>query len=52
MTPEEMKVFDGEPHYHEAIQLRNWDDAAKDPSAATQSIVDFMLYLEPVVNES
>lgn len=46
MSPEEVQQFEAEPFYQEAIQLRHWDDAAKDPSAETPSMKDFVAVME------
>lgn len=35
MTPDEARRFAAQPWAGDAVQVRRWDDAAKDPSAAT-----------------
>lgn len=46
MSPEEMQRFEAEPYYQEAIRLRHWDDAAKEPSAQTPPMKDFVTFIE------
>lgn len=46
MSPAEIEQFEAEPFYREALQLRHWDDAAKDPSAVTPPIEDFAHLIE------
>ena len=45
MSDEEVLRFRANPHYHLAIQLRRWDDKAKDPALKTKSLEDFVSYL-------
>jgi [1-hydroxy-2-(trimethylamino)ethyl]phosphonate dioxygenase len=45
MAPEEVDAFRANPHYAEAVRLRRYDEAAKDPRAATP---DFDHYLRHV----
>ncbi|MCA9151941.1 MAG: HD domain-containing protein [Planctomycetales bacterium] len=49
MSVTEVTEFEREPYCQAALQLRIWDDTAKDPDAMTQSIVDFLPYLESAV---
>ena len=36
MSPEEMTSFESEPHYREALELRRWDDLAKETEKETK----------------
>lgn len=38
MSAAERAEFERNPHYRDAIELRRWDDQAKDPSAETVSL--------------
>jgi len=40
-TPEEAEVFMARPHAREAVELRRWDDRAKDPEAETDPLDSF-----------
>ena len=46
MSPEEVRQFEDEPFFREAIQLRHWDDAAKDVSMVTPPLEDFATLIE------
>ena len=46
MSPEEVRQFEDEPAFREAIQLRHWDDAAKDVSMVTPPLEDFATLIE------
>jgi len=46
MSPEEIRQFEQEPFYREALQLRHWDDTAKDASAVTPPMEDFATFVE------
>lgn len=37
MTDQEVAVFEAEPYAEQAVRLRRWDDAAKDPTRAVPS---------------
>jgi gamma-butyrobetaine dioxygenase len=41
MDKEQVRAFEAEPHFAEAVALRRWDDAAKDPTAATPPLDHF-----------
>lgn len=43
---EELASFEAEEHWREAVRLRRWDDAAKDPAKKTLPIEDFSPFLE------
>ena len=45
MSPDELKAFRANPHHTEAVRLRRYDEAAKDPRAQTP---DFDHYLRHV----
>jgi phosphonate degradation associated HDIG domain protein len=42
MNLDEVKAFRLEPHYESAVRLRRWDDAAKDPSAVSIAVEEFL----------
>jgi predicted HD phosphohydrolase len=46
MSSEEVRQFEAEPHFRAAVQLRQWDDTAKDPVAVTPTLNDFRPLLE------
>ena len=46
MSTDDCREFESEPFYREALQLRQWDDTAKDASAVTPSLEDFERYIE------
>jgi gamma-butyrobetaine dioxygenase len=41
MDEEQVRAFEAEPYFAEAVALRRWDDAAKDPAAATPPFEHF-----------
>jgi gamma-butyrobetaine dioxygenase len=41
MDAEQVRSFEAEPHHADAVALRHWDDAAKDPDAVTQPFDHF-----------
>jgi gamma-butyrobetaine dioxygenase len=41
MSAEEVRAFERLPHAAAAVQVRRWDEAAKDPTASTPSIEQF-----------
>ena len=45
MSPDEVEQFRANPYYAEAVRLRRYDEAAKDPRATTP---DFDHYLRHV----
>ena len=42
MTQEEIEAFEKNEFYKEAVDLRRWDDLAKDPNLASPSIEHFI----------
>jgi phosphonate degradation associated HDIG domain protein len=48
MNNEELNAFRSHPHFTAAIQLRRWDEAAKDPTMQTPSLEHFAGYLRQV----
>ena len=50
MSDDEVSKFESSPHYWPAVQLRRWDDAAKDPSMATADLAHFANYLNEVLH--
>ncbi|MEW4564992.1 phosphonate degradation HD-domain oxygenase [Bremerella sp. JC770] len=45
MNDEEVAQFEGNPHYQAAVDMRIWDDTAKDPEKQTPSLDDFEPHL-------
>lgn len=48
MNDEELTSFRNHPHFTTAIQLRRWDEAAKDPTLQTPPLEHFVSYLQQV----
>lgn len=46
MTEDEIADFESEPHFSESVQVRSWDDLAKDPNVKTKTIQDFAPMIE------
>jgi phosphonate degradation associated HDIG domain protein len=46
MKGDELAAFEGLPFFQEAVQLRLWDDLAKDPAMLTPPLADFLPDLE------
>lgn len=46
MSPEEIRAFESDPHWKEALEVRRWDDLAKDPNRQTECIEFFLPLLE------
>jgi phosphonate degradation associated HDIG domain protein len=42
MKEEEVQLFEKNPYYKDAINLRKWDDLAKDPNLVSPSITTFI----------
>jgi predicted HD phosphohydrolase len=42
MTDDEQTNFESEPMWEDALQLRRWDDQAKDPTMQTPSLEEFL----------
>jgi len=49
MTAEEVRRFEGKPHFHAAIALRRWDDAAKVPGLAVPDLEHYRRVLVAVL---
>ncbi|MHC2068368.1 phosphonate degradation HD-domain oxygenase [Bremerella sp. T1] len=49
MNAEEVVQFESNPHYQAAIELRGWDDTAKDPEMKTPPLEDFEPHLRRAV---
>lgn len=49
MSAEEVKSFESELYFRDALQLRGWDDQAKDPRAETSPLETFGPHLEASV---
>ena len=46
MSEEEIKEFETNEHYKDAVRLRVWDDLAKNPDEETSNVQHFMKYVE------
>jgi gamma-butyrobetaine dioxygenase len=46
MSPAEVEKFRGQPYAVDAVAVRRWDDAAKDPTRATPEFAYFRLVLD------
>jgi len=46
MDSAELAAFEAEEFWREALQLRFWDDTAKDPTRATPTMDDMIAYVE------
>ena len=51
MSQAQIDDFRDEPFAFEAVELRRWDDLAKDPQMQTPSIVDFAPLLDRLVQD-
>lgn len=49
MSPEEAQRFARDPYARQAVMVRRWDDAAKDPELAVRPFNDFRGMLEALV---
>ena len=49
MSEKEKTQFEAEPFYREAVELRRWDDLAKDRDKQTPAIAHFESYLRDVL---
>ncbi|NKB71474.1 MAG: HD domain-containing protein [Candidatus Latescibacteria bacterium] len=45
-TPAQAKAFEKNPHYKDAVQVRRYDERAKDPALTTPNLEHFRRYLE------
>ena len=50
MSPPEVAGFEENQHYRDAVQVRIYDDLAKDPRATTPTVEHFLQYVSKVVN--
>ena len=46
MSADEQLRFESEPYFHQALSLRRWDDAAKDPFAFTPALDEFIFDMQ------
>lgn len=46
MTDIELKEFEKNPYYRDAISLRKWDDLAKDPGLKSPDLYEFISFIE------
>ncbi len=51
MSPEEVCEFEARAFFAEAVALRRWDDAAKDPELVTAPLEHFAQYVDRVLQE-
>lgn len=49
MTAEEVKAFESNPYYREAVRVRIWDDEGKQPGMVTPAFRHYMPLLKRVV---
>jgi gamma-butyrobetaine dioxygenase len=49
MTSEEIRAFEGEAHWREAVRLRRWDDAAKVPRLAVPELDHYRERIESLL---
>jgi gamma-butyrobetaine dioxygenase len=42
LSPEELRAFEAEPFFDDAVRLRRWDDAAKDDRARPGTLSDYL----------
>lgn len=49
MSDAELAAFDREPFAHEALTLRRWDEAAKDPNRRVRSMQEYRPLLESLL---
>ncbi len=49
MTPEEAAAFEALPHARDAVAVRRWDDAAKDPAVTPPAFAHFAPLLEALI---
>ncbi|MEM9278278.1 MAG: phosphonate degradation HD-domain oxygenase [Pseudomonadota bacterium] len=50
MSEDEVRQFESNQFYKEAVQLRIWDDMAKDPKMETPDVGHFMSYVKESMN--
>lgn len=49
MNEEEVALFESNPYYEAAVELRYWDDTAKDPEMKTPTLEEFETHLRAAV---
>lgn len=49
MSPHEVREFERHPHWREAVELRRWDDLAKDPRAGVPPLETYEETLRAVI---
>ena len=52
MSRDELAAFESEPHCEAAIELRQWDDLAKDPAKPNPSFHEFTAHIQSVLNST
>jgi len=48
MSEQECEAFRANPHFEDAVRLRQWDDQAKDPNEPQESIEDYLPLIKQV----
>ena len=51
MSADEMRLFDEQPFAQQALQLRRWDDAAKEPGKKTPPLAYYLALLDEVIQQ-
>ena len=51
MSADEMRLFDELPFAQQALQLRRWDDAAKEPGKKTPPLAYYLALLDEVIQQ-
>ena len=51
MSPTEVEAFEAQPGYQTAVQIRKYDDNAKDPDALTPPIEHYLQYVQKALEE-
>lgn len=48
MTKDEAAEFEQNPHFEDAVRVRLWDDAGKDPDKETRDLAHFLSYADRI----
>ena len=51
MSADEMRLFEELPYAQQALQLRRWDDAAKQPGKKTPPLAYYLALLDEVIQQ-
>jgi phosphonate degradation associated HDIG domain protein len=49
---QEAREFEAEPYFKESVELRRWDDLAKEPGLETPSLAHFLTYLSACMRQA